>query len=315
MTHAILMALAPLFFVMALGYAAGKARKIDNHHVGGLNSLTMEFALPASLFVAMASAPRSEIFAEVPLFLLLSTVMLAIYVGWYACARRFLAADPADAALQALTVAFPNLAGVGLPIAAAVLGPTGQIQVAVAIAAGSIMVSPITLVIVELYARRDTKSGGGGTPIASALRRAMTKPVVVAPMAGIALSLAGIELHSVVSASLSLIGQAAAGVALFLTGLVLSAQSFRPYWKVIAATLVADIMRPLLAGATVIGLSVPLDTARVAILLAAIPSGFFGILFAVSYGQDSTTAGSIVIASTLFSAVTMAMIIALLFPA
>lgn len=243
--------------------------------------------------------------------------MLIVFCGWYVFARRYLAVDRVEAALQALTVAFPNLAGVGLPVAAAVLGPTGTIQVAIALAAGSVVVSPITLVIVELYARNDTVTvpDGGSTRLVRALRRALTKPVVVAPLAGIALSLADIELGPVLTASLSLIGEAAAGAALFLTGLVLSAQSFRPRWGVMAATLVADVMRPLLAMATVSIFAVPLETARVTILLAAIPSGFFGILFAVNYGRDSATVGSIVIASTLFSAVTMALIIALLFPA
>jgi malonate transporter and related proteins len=60
MAHVILMALAPIFFVMALGFFAGRMRAINNHHVDELNALVMNFALPASLFVATASAPRSE---------------------------------------------------------------------------------------------------------------------------------------------------------------------------------------------------------------------------------------------------------------
>ncbi len=60
MANAILMALAPVFFVLALGYGAGKLRIIDNSRVDGFNALVMDFALPAALFVATASAPRSE---------------------------------------------------------------------------------------------------------------------------------------------------------------------------------------------------------------------------------------------------------------
>jgi malonate transporter len=44
-----------------------------------------------------------------------------------------------------------------------------------------------------------------------------------------------------------------------------------------------------------------------------VPSGFFGILFAVSYRLDSATIGSIVAASTGFSIVTMAIAIGMLF--
>ena len=86
-----------------------------------------------------------------------------------------------------------------------------------------------------------------------------------------------------------LIGHAAAGVALFLTGLILSAQPFRLDWKVVSATWIADIIRPLLTAAVVFLLPVSTEIAKVAILLAAVPSGFFGILFAVNYRLDSAT--------------------------
>ena len=78
-----------------------------------------------------------------------------------------------------------------------------------------------------------------------ALRHALTKPVVLAPVLGILLSLSGLSLGAVAAASLMLIGQAAAGMALFLTGLILSAQSFRLDWKVVGATGTADVIRPL----------------------------------------------------------------------
>jgi malonate transporter len=103
-------------------------------------------------------------------------------------------------------------------------------------------------------------------------------------------------------------------VALFLTGLILSAQSFRLDWKVVSATWLADIVRPLLTAAVVFVLPVSTDVAKVAILLAAVPSGFFGILFAVNYRLDSETAGSMVLASTVFSIVTLAIAIAVLYP-
>jgi len=314
MANAILMALAPVFFVMALGYAAGRLHIVDNHQVGGLNALVMDFALPASLFVATASAPRAEMLAQAPLFGILGAVMLMLYFAWYFFQRFYAKAGKADASLQALTIAFPNLAGVGLPIAAAVLGPAGTVQVAVAVAAGSILVSPLTLILLELERGKGDAAQAPAARILRALRRALTKPVVLAPMLGILLCCSGLKLGSVFEASLLLIGHAAAGVALFLTGLILSAQSFRLDWKVVGATAMADVIRPLLAAAIVFVLPIPWEVARVAILMAAVPSGFFGILFAVNYKLDSATTGSMVIASTVFSIVTMAIAIAVLFP-
>lgn len=308
--HVILMALVPVFFVMALGYGAGRLRLVDNHQLAGMNALVMSFALPASILAATAAAPRAEMLAQGPLFAVLGVVMLVLYFSWYFT----VSGSKADAALQALTIAFPNMAGVALPIASALLGPGGTVPVAIALAAGSLLVSPITLILVEMNTVRDAAAAERTrTRILRSLWRALTKPVVLAPAFGIALSLAQVDIGPVAKASLDLIGISAAGVALFLTGLVLSSQSFRLDWKVVGATAMGDIVRPLLTTGIVMALPIQAEMARVAILLAAVPAGFFGILFAVDYRLDSTAAGSMVIASSVLSIVTLATVIGVLF--
>jgi malonate transporter len=314
MSNAILMALVPVFFVLLLGYAAGKFHVVDNLHVDALNALVMDFALPASLFAATASASRREMIEQVPLFLVLGVTMLLLYLAWYFAARRFSKVSRSEASLQALTIGFPNLAGVGLPIMTSVVGPTGTVPVAVALAAGSILISPLTLIMAEMGAAKARGEEMAARQVLTAVRRAITKPVVLAPALGILFSLSDVSLDALAHASLALIGSSAAGVALFLTGAILSAQSFRLDWKIIAATLASDIVRPLLAVAVIRIIPVAPDAAKTAILLAAVPSGFFGILFAVNYRLDSARAGSMVIASTAFSVVTLAIAIAMLFP-
>jgi malonate transporter len=314
MSNAILMALVPVFFVLLLGYAAGKFHIVDNLHVDALNALVMDFALPASLFAATASASRREMIEQVPLFLVLGVTMLLLYLAWYFTARGVSKVSRSEASLQALTIGFPNLAGVGLPIMTSVVGSAGTVPVAVALAAGSILISPLTLIMAEMGAAKARGEQMAARQVLTAIRRAITKPVVLAPALGILFSLSDVSLDALAHASLALIGSSAAGVALFLTGAILSAQSFRLDWKIVAATVASDIVRPLLAVALIYLIPITQDAAKTAILLAATPSGFFGILFAVNYRLDSARAGSMVIASTGFSVVTLAIAIALLFP-
>jgi malonate transporter and related proteins len=314
MSNAIVMALVPVFFVLLLGYAAGKFHIVDNLHVDALNALVMDFALPASLFAATASASRREMIEQVPLFLVLGVTMLLLYLAWYFTARGVSKVSRSEASLQALTIGFPNLAGVGLPIMTSVVGPAGTVPVAVALAAGSILISPLTLIMAEMGAAKARGEQMAARQVLTAIRRAITKPVVLAPALGILFSLSDVSLDALAHASLALIGSSAAGVALFLTGAILSAQSFRLDWKIVAATVASDIVRPLLAVALIYLIPMTQDAAKTAILLAATPSGFFGILFAVNYRLDSARAGSMVIASTGFSVVTLAIAIALLFP-
>jgi malonate transporter len=197
----------------------------------------------------------------------------------------------------------------------AIVGPKEAVHVAVAVAAGCIFPSPITLVLLELSAANGQASAEStGARLWRALRRALGKPIVLAPIAGLILSISGLEPGDVVRASFLLIGQAAGGAALFLTGLILSAQPFRLDRKVVIATTVINVIQPLLVAAIVYVFAAPLNIAKPAILLAALPSGFFGILFGANYKVVSTEAGSIIIASTAVSVVTLAVAIAVLYP-
>ncbi len=72
----ILDSIVPVFFVMAVGHLAGWTRDIDNHHVAELNALVMDFALPASLFVAMVQTPRAQLLQQSSLMVVLGVSML-----------------------------------------------------------------------------------------------------------------------------------------------------------------------------------------------------------------------------------------------
>jgi len=315
MSHVILLALAPVFFVMGLGYFAGRRRIVDNKQVAGLNTFVMSFAVPASAFVAIASAPRAQMLAQGWLFAIQGAVMVAVYLLWFLWQTRLLGVSRSESATQALTIAFPNIAGAALPLANVILGPEGAVPVAIAIAAGSMLVTPLTLILLAIDDKKDATGGHAKrSPILASLRQALLRPLVIAPLLGIAVSLSGLPVDPVIANSFRLIGQTAAGAALFLTGLVLSAQALRMDWTIAVATAVGDILRPLLAYALVRALPVPPETARVAVLLAAVPSGFFGILLGLGHGLGAKETGPMVILSTIVSAATLATAIAMLFP-
>jgi len=305
-------ALIPIFFVIGLGYVGGLRRSIDNHHVGELNALVMQYALPASLFVATASTPWAQMRKEETLILLLAAAMMSLYAAWYFLVR-FRGASQSESSIQALTVALPNFAAAGLPIIQAVVGQAGTVHVAIAIAAGSILPSPVTLLILELAQPADGTLTTAQR-LGRSIKRSLMKPIVAAPIVGTMISFIGIPLDPLIKSSLQLIGVSAGGIALFLTGLVLSSQPFKMSGTVVAGTLVANVVQPALVWGLTILLAIPTDEARIAILLAAMPSGFFGILFGINYKTQSETVGSIVIASTVLSLVTVGATIALFFP-
>jgi malonate transporter len=301
MIDILLNSLVPIFAVMALGYLAGWIREIDNHHIAELNALVMDFALPASLFVATASTSRAVLLAQWPLLLVFTMSMLALYALSYWMQRRLFGLGSSEASVQAITIALPNYAAAGLPLIAAVYGPSDTIYVALSIATGSIVLSPLTLAVLEANRVRQRNLGA----VLQAIGRSLCKPIVLAPLAGVVFSLLAIPLPEAVSRSFQLIGQAAGGVALFLTGLILSAQRIELGRNVLSATLLKNAVHPLLAVGSILALPIDRETARAALLLCALPSGFFGVLFGLRYGLESNVAGSTLIVSSLASVATL----------
>lgn len=312
MLNTIALALAPTFFVLVLGFAAGRFGRIGQSAVAPLNTLVMEYALPAALFVGTATAPRAVLFKQSAAFPVLGLAMLVPFAGWYVYRRRC-GDDMGDASVQALTVSLPNFAAAGLPIVAAVSGKEGGSFIALTIAAGAMIPSPLALTLLEL-SKEGAAGGSLASRVATAVKRACAKPIVWAPAIGVVVAIAGLELPLFVLNSLRLIGEATAGAALFLTGLVLSLQRFRLTGSLVAAVIVSNVLQPLLGLLIVTLVHMPWDVARLTVLCCALPSGFFGILFAVNYGRSTAEIGSIVLASTAASAVTLSITLALLFP-
>jgi malonate transporter len=76
-------ALTPVFFVLALGYLAGKRNTFDADQSAGLSKLALTFALPASLFVSMTDIPKDLLLQQGRLVLALILSHAGLFaVAW-----------------------------------------------------------------------------------------------------------------------------------------------------------------------------------------------------------------------------------------
>ena len=73
-------ALTPVFFVLALGYLAGKRNAFDADQSAGLSKLALTFALPASLFVSMTDIPKDLLLQQGRLVLALILSHAGLFV-------------------------------------------------------------------------------------------------------------------------------------------------------------------------------------------------------------------------------------------
>lgn len=308
----ILNALAPVFFVMGMGYYAGYVKRVDNQNVKTLNLFVMRFALPSALFTAIAHTPRDVIIGNGPLMAVLTISMLLFYVVFFLMQRRMYGLDVGPASVQTLTAALPNYASVGLPLLGAVYGPSSALSVAVAIAVGSVTVSPLTLFF--LSSATNTEEGPAAARFFKALKHTVGAPIVWGPLAGLVLALANFQLPEIANRCFNLIGAATAGGSLFLTGLILSSQRLKINGNVLVGVVIKNVLQPIVAYGVVRMLGIPDPIGAQSVLLVAIPAGFFGMVFGAAHNVKNEEAGATLIASSVLSMVTLAIAIMVLAP-
>ena len=312
-------ALLPVFLGLALGYVAGYRKLVDNRNVASLNVFLMQFLLPITLFVSIARTPRAVIIGNADLVLVLACALVLIYVPLLFIQTRLFRLPLGDAAVQTLTSSFPNFASIGLPLLVPVFGPDAALPVAVAIATGSVTISPLTIALLEL-SRTDGASGAqGGSEggaqgralgaFGRALRNSVRKPIFLGPILGLCASLLGIHLPKLVGIAFMPMTSATAGTGLFLTGLMLSAQKIRIDTNVLLSVGIKNVVQPLVAlgFALLFGLA-PRAMAE-AVLLCTIPAGFFGLVFGASVGVRPEVSGSTLVVSSVISLVTLSAVI------
>jgi len=304
---AFLQTILPVFFVLALGYYAGKRKRVENTHPEALIALLMQFALPCSLFLGVGSAPPAVLRSQAPLLLMLVCMMLMTYGLAFFVARKWLKSSISEAAVQALTIGFANNVAIGFPLLTKAYGAPGLLAVTCGILSGALVLSPLTLVLLECEAQR--KLAGEHLSmrqsVGKALAISLRRPVILAPALGLLLPLTGHTIPVMFVSSLDLIGKATIGVALFLTGLILSAQPFRLTKGVVSGVLLKMVVQPCLLFGLLWVFHIHGLVAKEALLLSCVPAGFFGTVFGARYRVGSVEAGSVLALSTLLSAGTL----------
>jgi predicted permease len=297
--------LVPVFAGLLVGYVAGIRKVVDNKDLRTLITFVMSFAVPCALFITIVRAPHELLAGEGPVVLVLATTYLVTYSATYFLARKLAGLNGADSAVLSLTLSFPNAAAIGIPLLPAVYGSPASLTDVVAIAVGAVTISPITLAILENNSGSHDHLSGLARVRAS-LWKAVQRPVVWAPMLGILVVATNLTVPTYAEKSLSVFATATAGTALFLTGLVVSAQRFDLKWNVAWSVVGKTLLQPALCLGAARAAGLPLDQARHVVLVAAIPCGFFGVVFGKSFDATPDVASSTLIASTVVGVLTLA---------
>jgi malonate transporter and related proteins len=180
----LLMIIFPIFFVLLLGYAAGRARAFNSDQVAGINEVVLDFAVPASLFVGTMSAPRAQLLQQGSLFLALLLSVVGLYVVVLFLSRLLFRHMVADAALQAILVSFTAGPYFGPALFSGVYGASSAIALSMIAIILNLMLVPTTLVLLGISQEtgRSGTTSSLGSLLGPALVNAIKAPLVWVPL-------------------------------------------------------------------------------------------------------------------------------------
>ena len=307
----IVAALLPVFFVLALGYGAGKRNAFDSDQAAGLSKLAVSFALPASLFVGMTEIPRDLLLEQGRLVLALILAHVGLFFVAWAALGFIQSVRGTPAILYALMLSTSATPVFGLAVLQPILGPTATGTVGL-VALSINLVVPATVVLLEVDVAKHLGIASGrsaSSPVLSGLSSGLKSPLLWAPIIGIAIVIANIPLPRLIAACFELIGSTTSGVAVFAVGLILSAHSFKFSRAVVLGTLGRISVQNVVLLALLHLLHVSSPFAGEALICCSFPLATVVVLFAARYKSSESETASMLLLSTLSLLVTVPIIL------
>jgi hypothetical protein len=306
-------AILPVFLVIAVGAILTWRGFLNETLLQGMTRLSYYVGLPSLLFVKIATAPQIDRQAGMAfLILILGTVTIMLLSAGVALLMRLRGANIGTFVQGAFR---GNTVFVGLPVIFyAFAGPVqhagaDRAQTVAALAIGPLVVfyNAASILVLLLSKHRLQWS-----MLKAVVLQILTNPLVIACAAGGAWQLAGLTLPVVGERTLSVLGQFALPVALLAVGGSLVATGIRGHF---GSALLASLTKTLVSPAVGLGLGWllgvdPMVAAITAILLGC-PTAVASYILVDQLGGDRQLAASTIVLSTLMSAVTLAVIIAL----
>lgn len=286
MTTIFMSDLLPIIVVMALGYASGKRNVFTSDQARAFNTLVLNYALPAALFVSLVRAKREMIFADYKITLISLVVLLICFFLAYFSSKKLFKRSRAEGAVCALIAGSPTIGFLGFAVLDPIYGDT--VSTGLVIAIMSIIVNAITIPI-GLYLLNPTQGGGAKSSNFDALISALKQPVVWVPILATVLVLIGVRVPDVWDPTFDLIAKANSGVAVFAAGLTLAANKFQLDTEVAYNTFLKLIVMPgmmLLAG---LMLDVSSTNLQMLVLAGALPPAFSGTIIASRFNVYTQT--------------------------
>lgn len=298
----------PVFLVIGLGFFLRRIELINAAFLTTTNKLVYYVALPLLLFYKIGSA---DFFANFNPTLVIGSIaaIILLFIITYLLTGLGHKIPAAARGVLSQGACRGNLAYMGLAIVLNAYGETGLTR------AGILMgfLVPIynlgSITVLTLPHR----ASGGGLSLLSWLKQLLLNPLILASAAGIIWSLLGLPMPPILDRTLNIATGMTLPLALFAIGGSFSLERLRGDLRLAAIVSCHKlILVPLVTALVLIPLGVGGLDLAIGLLLAGAPAATANYIMAAELKGDAELAGTIVMLSTLLSAISYTVLLLIL---
>lgn len=286
-----------MFILILLGYFLYKKKIFTRKGCNQLSSFVLMAVLPAVIFDAFQKELRPELVKGLLTAFAMAVISHVVFIalGMIFCGKR----RGENSSVEIFSVTYSNCAFLGIPLISAIYGTDGIFYLTAYIAVFNLL--SWTHGVMILTDRVTLKSAVN----------ALKAPAVIATVAGLIFFFLRIPLPDIIGQPIKYMASLNTPLAMIISGVTIARSDLKAAFKKGGIYLTAVLK--LLAGPLIIMLLLkPFGAdpviADTILISAACPTAASAIMFSARYGRDSVYAAEIFAVSTIFSAVTMPLI-------
>src|ERR1700739_1232045 len=296
--HAVLNSALPIFALILTGFVCGFFGVFDRTATDNLNRFAVYLALPSLMFVAMSRISPNEVrqLGFVGAFCGGFSVCFAVAF----LISRVRGKRVANASIEGLDAGYSNVGFMGIPMCLLVFGPESAPASIIATLFTACVLFLFAIVVIEIDLQERDRFWWPG---AKGARAIFTSPLLVAPVAGLAIGLSGLTVPAPFASFTTLLGGAASPAALVCIGLFLAQERVVTHDIRSIALLVAMklILQPAVTAFLAFHVfSMPPLWSHSAVILSALPIGSGPFTIAKLYGLEAGVTSRSILPSHLF---------------
>lgn len=322
---AVLTTLGTMGAIIALGWALGRRGTLGEHAPAVPARAVFTVATPCLLFVTVAHADLRLLLSRSALATAISTLAVALIA--IAVLRGLWRRPAAEVAVGTLAASYVNAGNLGLPLAVYLLGDA--VAVVPTLLCQLLILAPVAFAVLDARAapaaeatgpRPSTGTRPARLPLTRIARDVITRtarnPIIVGTVSGLVVSALPWTLPEDLYRPFSLVGAAAAPLALVTFGMSLAVPRLTreraPRRDLVLVVVLRNVIGPVLAWlvGTLLGLSGAALLAVVA--MAALPTAQNVLVYAMQYGRGQALARDAGLVTTILAAPALLVITALL---